>query len=304
MPNPRCILLVAGLMLITQAGPLAPSAAGGLSAEKAFGHLTAQCEFGPRNPGSPGHRACRAYIRETLERAGGRVHLQEFRHSTPALPEPVDLTNIVAEFGPRQGAPLMLGAHWDTRPWAEEDPDPGLRQKPILGANDGASGVALLLALAESLGEDPPPIPVRLVFFDGEDLGRPGFREEYAVGAQYHLAHLAAPFPRLVLVVDMVASESMVLSVEEACRVYFTELAQLVDQLALSLGVPGYSSGMGPFVVDDHTPFLEAGLPALLLIDFRDPVWHTHQDTPAHCSPVTLEGAGRLVEELVRGGHF
>ncbi len=286
---------------------VAPIAGGGsrlFSAERAFEHLLAQCGFGPRNPGSPGHAACCDYIREVLEACGGEVRLQEFVHRAPGLPEPVQLTNIEASFGPRAPGGLLLGAHWDTRPWAERDPDPTRRDEPILGANDGASGTALLLALAETFREAPPQRPVTLVFFDGEDLGRSGYPEEFAAGARYYAAHMTADLPDFVLVVDMVASESMVLTVEETCRQYFPRIARLIDELAAEMGVPGYSPGMGPFVVDDHAPFLQMGLPTILLIDFRDPVWHTHDDTPVHCSPVSLGAVGRLVEELIRGGHL
>ena len=274
------------------------------SAEQAFEHLLAQCGFGPRNPGSPGHAACRDYIREVLEACGGEVRQQEFVHRAPGLPEPVQLTNIEASFGPHAPGGLLLGAHWDTRPWAERDPDPARRDEPILGANDGASGTALLLALAETFREAPPERPVTLVFFDGEDLGRSGYPEEFAAGARYYAAHMSADLPDFVLVVDMVASESMVLTVEETCRQYFPRIARLIDELAAEVGVPGYSPGMGPFVVDDHAPFLQMGLPTILLIDFRDPVWHTHEDTPVNCSPESLGAVGRLVEELIRGGHL
>lgn len=308
MPNHRrCLVALAAALGLLIAGPSAPAGADGprlFSAEPAFEHLLAQCDFGPRNPGSPGHAACRAYIQEVLVACGAEIRLQEFVHHAPGLPEPVRLTNIAASFGPHEPGGLLLGAHWDTRPWAEEDPDPARRDEPILGANDGASGTALLLALAETFREAPPARPVTLVFFDGEDLGRPGHSEEYAAGARYFAAHLTAALPDLVLIVDMVASRSMVLTVEESCRQYFPRIAGLIDALAAEVGVPGYSPGLGPFVVDDHTPFLRLGIPTILLIDFRDPVWHTHEDTPAHCSPESLGGVGRLVEELIRGGHL
>lgn len=271
---------------------------------EAFAHLVAQCEMGPRNPGSEGHRRCAAYIQRVLEASGGQVILQRFRHEGPGLPEPVELTNIIARFGPLRDGGLLLGAHWDTRPWADRDPNPENRDLPILGANDGASGTALLLTLAESFSERPPEIPVLLVFFDGEDLGRVEHADEWLAGSRHFAAHFPKPFPEAGLVVDMVASESMVLTVEQQSRQWFPEMALLLDQLASEVGLTGYCPGEGPGVLDDHIPLCEAGLPTLLLIDFRDPVWHTMQDIPAHCSAPNLEKAGRLVERLVRGGFF
>ena len=106
------------LLLIATAGPSWP-----ISPEEAFAHLTRQCAMGPRNPGSPGHERCAAYIQEVLEACGGRVTLQRFDHKAPGLPETVELTNITGRFGPRRAGGLLLGTHWDTRPWADQDPD-------------------------------------------------------------------------------------------------------------------------------------------------------------------------------------
>ena len=270
----------------------------------AFGHLVAQCELGPRNPGSTGHAACAEYIRATLEACGGRVSLQRFLHTAPGLREPVELTNIIARFGPLREGGLLLGAHWDTRPWADMAPEPSRRDEPILGANDGASGVALLLALAEGFREAPPEIPILLVFFDGEDLGRAGHAEEYLAGSRYFAEYFPGPFPQAGVVVDMVASKTMVLTLEERSRQWFPEMATYVDQVALRLGLMSFAGGWGPMVHDDHVPLIEAGIPTLLLIDFRDPFWHTHGDVPANCSEVSLAESRRLVEELVRGGFF
>ena len=270
----------------------------------AFAHLVAQCAFGPRNPGSPGHRACAAYIEQVLTEAGGRVTTQRFTHTSPDLPQPVELVNISARFGPARPGGILLGAHWDTRPWANLDPDSTRRDQPIIGANDGASGTALLLALAESIRTQPPPIPVELVFFDGEDMGQPGQHEGWMIGSQYFAAHYSAPLPEAAIVVDMVASESMVLAVEEYSRMQQPHLARLVDDVALELGIAGYMPGLGPLVFDDHISLIEVGIPAILIIDFRDPVWHTHEDLPEHCSRQNLAESYRLVEQLVRGGYF
>lgn len=271
-------------------------------AERAWAHLEAQCACGPRVPGTPAHRAGLEYIRGTLERAGARVTLQAFRDSVPGLGRRVDLTNVIARLGPERAGGLLLGAHWDSRPWADLDPDSLRRTSPILGANDGASGTAVLLALAEMWRAAPPPIPITLVFFDGEDMGRKDELEEYLTGSRHFAAQLTSPLPELCIVLDMVGSATMSLSIEAAAREYFPDYASLVDGLALDLGLGAYRSDWGPTVYDDHLPLMEAGLPALLLIDFRDPYWHTHGDTPAHCSATSLGETGRLVTALVHGG--
>jgi len=282
----------------------AVASAAAFPAERAFEHLRAQCDLGPRNPGSEGHRRCADYIRSTLEAAGGRVTLQTFSHVLPENGQNLELVNILARFGPRRSGGILLGAHWDTRPWADQDPDPAAHRRPILGANDGASGTGVLLALAESFADDPPSVPVLLVFFDGEDLGRPGKHEEWCIGSRYFANHFPAPIPDVGMVIDMVASKSMILTVELKSREFFPDQAALVEQLAAEEGLLHFQPGAGPSVMDDHVPLIEAGLPTLLLIDFRDPVWHTLQDIPAHCRTSSLAEAGRLVERWVRGGYF
>jgi len=287
-------------------GALAAGAAGAtppaFPTERAWAHLEALCAAGPRVPGTPGHQASLAYLRGTLERAGARVTLQAFRDSVPGLGRRVDLTNVIARVGPQRAGGLLLGAHWDSRPWADRDPDSLRRGTPILGANDGGSGTAVLLALAEMWRATPPPIPVTLVFFDGEDMGRKDEPQEFLNGSRHFAAHLTEPLPELALVLDMVGSATMSLSVEENARAYFPDWAALIDGLALDLGLAAYRRDWGPAVYDDHVPLMEAGLPTLLLVDFRDPYWHTHGDTPAHCAPGSLEEAGRLVTALVHGG--
>ncbi len=282
----------------------APGPGDALSGEAVFRHLEIQCAFGPRVPGSAAHRACAEHIARHLEAAGGRVTRQSFLHLAPGLGSQVELTNILARFGPQREGGLLLGTHWDSRPWADQDPDPQARTRPVLGANDGASSTAVLLALADYLRERPPEIPLLLAFFDGEDLGREGMPEEYLAGSRYFAQHMASPFPEAAFVLDMVGSATMVLNVEERSRALFPDMASLVDRLAQEVNASAFQPGPGPSVHDDHVPLIEAGLPALLLIDFRDPVWHTQRDTPANCSPGSLEQAARIVERLVFGGYY
>lgn len=298
--GPALVLLALTLALpLPGAGATPPPS---FPVERAWAHLEALCAGGPRVPGTRGHQAALEYLRGTLERAGARVTAQAFRDSVPGLGRRVELTNVIARLGPERAGGLLLGTHWDSRPWADRDPDSLRRGSPILGANDGGSGTAVLLALAEMWRAEPPPIPVTLVFFDGEDMGRQDALEEYLAGSRYFAAHPVGPRPELALVLDMVGSATMSLSIEASAREYFPDWASLIDGLALDLGLAAYRSDWGPAVYDDHLPLIEAGLPALLLIDFRDPYWHTHGDTPAHCSAASLGEAGRLVTALVHGG--
>ena len=139
-------------------------------AQRAFELLKKQCEFGPRPPGSPAHRETQNYLFTELEKYANNVQLQPHQYKVNGIT--LQLNNILAEFGALGGETLLLAAHWDTRPFADRDPKRENQDKPILGANDGASGVAVLLEIARVLKQRPPPRRVIIVLFDGEDYGR------------------------------------------------------------------------------------------------------------------------------------
>ncbi|HMK37970.1 MAG TPA: M28 family peptidase, partial [Bacteroidota bacterium] len=158
------------------------------SGAHSFAFLTAQTGFGPRNPNSAGHGACLSYLVSTLRSLADDVRLQEFTH-TGYGGEQLHLTNIVARFRPGDSTRILLCAHWDTRPRAEQDPAKEKRRDPILGANDGASGVAVLLEIASLLKAHPPSVGVDIALFDGEDYGREGDHGSYLLGSRYFAEH-------------------------------------------------------------------------------------------------------------------
>ncbi len=258
--------------------------------ELAFQHVLAQVEMGPRYSGSPGNQLTGDYIVAELQRHGWQVQEQHFSRSGNPL------RNIVGVRG--AGPAVLFGAHYDTRRWADSDPDPALRQEPVPGANDGASGVAVLLELARVLARENLDVQVRLAFFDAEDQGKiHGW--SWAVGSAYMAQHLAQEeFPRYVVIVDMVGDADLQLYWEQ----YSDEgLNGAIWDLAAELG---YSNVFTPTVrhalIDDHQPFLRRGIPAVDIIDFDYPYWHTVADTADKVSPISLEAVGRVLEEMVR----
>ena len=142
--------------------------------ERAFADLEAQVAFGPRVPGTEAHQKCMAFLRDTLKNYGGAVNLQSFKHVIDKTGESVQLTNVIASFNPEKRNRIILAAHWDSRPWADAEEDTSLHNTPVDGANDGASGVAVLLQVARTLQAHPAPIGVDIAFFDGEDFGSHG----------------------------------------------------------------------------------------------------------------------------------
>ncbi len=249
---------------------------------RAYEDVKTQVAFGPRVSGTDAHAEVRAWMREQLESAGWQVEVQE----SESLGHPI--FNVVAK---RSDEPpqIILGAHYDSRMFADNDPDPVNHSLPTPGANDGASGVAVLLELARSLPEDAPN--VWLVFFDAEDNGRiAGW--DWILGSREFVANNSVQ-PRAVVIVDMIGDADLNIYRE---RNSDPELMDEIWSTAEGLGYGNQFISTYKFsMFDDHTPFLEAGIPAVDLIDFDYPYWHTANDTPDKVSPESLEAVGRTL---------
>ncbi len=265
----------------------------------AWKQLLAQCDFGPRPPGSEAHQLCLQYLENELRRFTSHVERQDFFGLNPVTNETVPLTNLVAHFFPDRSRRLLLCAHWDTRPWADQDPDPANRDKPIIGANDGASGVAVLLEIARCLSLQDPGIGVDIVLFDGEDLGRSGRLQEYCLGSRFYAQQMKTPLPEAAVLLDMVGDAELQIPWEQYSYFSARDLQQEIYRIALKMGESSFISAVGPPVYDDHVPLIEEGIPAVNLIDFDYPYWHTLQDTPERCSAQSLGSVGRVVLEWV-----
>jgi Zn-dependent M28 family amino/carboxypeptidase len=249
--------------------------------------LRAQVQCGPRIPNSPGAECARQHILSTLRGARARVGLQRFTLADPYGGDSLRLQNVVANYFPERAARVLLAAHYDTRPRA--DRDTGLaREQPIPGANDGASGVAVLLEVAQAVSNWDPGLGVDLVFLDGEDYGRESDLEQYLLGSKYFVRSMGEYRPRAVLLVDMVGKRGLRIPMEGNSRAAAPELTRLVFDVASSLGATAFVREDGPALYDDHVPFLRAGIPAVDLIDFDYSPWHTRGDTPEQCAPESL----------------
>ena len=255
----------------------------------AYRHVTAQTDIGPRPSGSQGIRQAQQYITQKLTKYRWSIEYQDFRYrGTPAR-------NIIAKAGQGKGPVIVIGAHYDTRRRADNDPSADRRSDPVPGANDGASGAAVLLELARSLDKSKLKNEVWLVFFDAEDNGRlDGW--QFIAGSTYFANNLTVD-PEAVIVVDMVGDADQQLYKEQNSTPW------LVDQVWGTAGKLGYDKWFLPTVkysmLDDHTPFLRKGIPAVDIIDFDYPYWHTTQDTADKVSPDSLARVGRVLETLL-----
>jgi Zn-dependent M28 family amino/carboxypeptidase len=257
--------------------------------QAAYEHVLRQVELGPRPTGSEAGRKTGDYIIAQLQAAGWAVEEQPFVYQGVAA------RNIIAKAG--QGPVAILGAHYDTRLRADKDPDLELQADPVLGANDGASGVAVLLELARALDKDELDYEVWLTFFDAEDNGRLD-GGDYIAGSRFMAANLAVR-PEMVIVADMIGDADQQIYKE---RNSSPELLDRIWGIAADLGYDDYFIPEYKWpILDDHMPFLEMGIPAADLIDFDYPYWHTTQDTADKISADSLERVGRVLEFLVEG---
>ncbi|MGH2567247.1 MAG: M28 family peptidase [Bacteroidota bacterium] len=273
-------------------------------AQQAFKFLTAQTDFGPRNPGSKGHAACLQYLQDQMNTYADAVTVQNFS-GTDHKGGRHQLTNVVSSFNLQATDRILLTAHWDTRPWADEDPNPANRTKPILGANDGASGIAVLLEIARLLKEQQPPIGIDMVFFDGEDLGKSGNTDSYCLGSK-HFARTKAPGfnPRFAVNLDMVGDALLTIPREPYSDEYAPDVLDLIFSTAHILNAAAFVNRPGTATYDDHIPLNEAKIRAVDLIDFEYPdesnrYWHTMEDTPDQCSPESLAAVGTVLLHII-----
>lgn len=294
-------LLTTLLFLTVGCGPSGPD----FDEDHAFEYLVAQCDFGPRNPGSEGYYACLDFIINELDQSADDIILQDFRYQEQRYRKRYDLQNIIARFNPDASFQTIISAHWDTRPWADQEDNRRDRNQPIIGANDGASGVAVLLELAKIMGETPPPIGVNLVFFDGEDLGVPGENETYCQGSRYFAKNLPIPRPDEAINLDMVGDKQLHIPVEKYSLEYNPNLVRYLWGRADDMGLDAFDITPQYAIYDDHVPLHEiAGIPAINLIDFKYPnpyanFWHTMNDVPENCSAESLEQVGKLMVDYI-----
>lgn len=273
-------------------------------AEQAFKFLLAQTAFGPRNPGSSGHRRCRDYLAAELQPYADAVNLQEFIH-IGYEGERYKMTNIVSSFNLQAKGRIMLAAHWDTRPTADQEQEPPKRKQPILGANDGASGVAVLLEIARQMKLHPPPIGVDIVLFDGEDFGKESDLSNFSLGARHFAKKKPSGYnPHYAVVVDMVGDKELALLQEEASLKFAPDVVRKVWTLARDLGITQFSFERRDEVFDDHVPLNQAGIRTIDIIDFEYPdetnrYWHTLEDTPDKCSAESLKAVGTVLLHLI-----
>jgi hypothetical protein len=284
-----------------------------LDAKRAFGYLEKVCEFGPRVSGTRGMTQQRKWLVEQLEELGAKVQVQKFKTTHPETGKRVALANVIATFRPEAQFPetqrrVVLACHYDTRPFADRDPNPLNRRLPrFLGANDGASGVALLLELAHHLEAVPKNLGIDLVFFDAEELVYQDPRDPYFLGSQWwakqYAERNAGAKYECGVVVDMIGDRDLQIY-QERTSYSWQETRPIINEIwgtAARIGVKEFIPRVRYEVRDDHLAMRNvAKIPTAELIDFDYPAWHTLADSPRQCSGESLAKVGYVLLEWLK----
>lgn len=285
------------------------------SPDSAYNYIQKQVDFGPRVPNTAEHVTCAEYLSETLRKFGANV--TEQRADLIAFDGTLlKAVNIIGSFQPENKDRILLFAHWDTRPWADHDADPANRKNPVMGANDGASGVGVLLEIARLIGKNQPNIGVDIIFFDAEDYGAPehlansNTSHSWCLGSQYwarnpHIVNYQAKYGILL---DMVGASNATFYREQLSEYYAPNIVSKIWNQAKFLGFDQYFvNRQGGMIVDDHLYVNQIiGIPSVDIIQ-HDPAsstgfghyWHTVNDTMENIDKNTLRAVGTTLVNVI-----
>jgi len=276
------------------------------NANRAMHFLNTQCSFGPRYPGSEGHGKIKKFLKNILYPLSDSLYIMDEYILHPYENNTMHLTNYMSRHHIEAPYRIMLMAHYDTREFADQDLNLENQKMPIIGANDGASGVAVLLVLAEILHSLPPlNIGIDLLFLDGEDQGKKGDSKNFGLGAQAFAKDVPDPRPQFAICLDMIADQEQHFPIEHFSLKQAPEVVQAIWTLAHELGYPQFENRIGHAVMDDHYFLYKyAKIPSIDIIDFDYPnvnvnYWHTLQDIPENCSSESLGVVGNVITQFI-----
>lgn len=284
------------------------------NADSAYAYVDRQVTFGPRVPNTPAHKACGDYLINELKRFGAQLHVQE-ASLTAFNGTKLEARNIIGIYNPEAKRRILLFAHWDSRPFADQDPDPSNYHTPIDGANDGASGVGVLLEIARLLKDQPTEAGIDIIFFDAEDYGEPAFDRSYmqntwCLGSQFwaknpHVKNYKAEFGILL---DMVGDKDASFYKEGFSTQYAAPIVEMIWEKARDLGYGRYFiNERSGAITDDHEYVIRGrGIPCVDIIHLDleshngfSSHWHTVNDTMENINRETLKAVGQTVLEII-----
>lgn len=297
------VAFVLSLLFACTSNQSASVAVDPLRAQRMMDWATRIVEAGPAAQGHPSKPRVQALMQRELRGMGVEVAQHPFEVEMPELGMRWELVNLRVSFRPEAKHRLLIGAHWDIRPWSDEDPDPAMRSQPFDGANDGVSGVVVLMELARELAETPPPegVGVDLVFFDGEE-GPKDTPYHYLgskdLSANWEKTGVATPARGLI--VDMVGRKGLNIRREGFSQRGAREVLDEIFAIARGRGARHFEDAPGKHILDDHIAFLQRGIPIANLIDLDDPHWHTQEDKLEHLDPEAMAEVAEVVLQWIR----
>jgi Zn-dependent M28 family amino/carboxypeptidase len=282
--------------------------------DSAYAYTARQVGFGPRVPNTEAHKVCGAYLASELERHGAEIFLQE-TVLTAYNGDRLQSKNIIGVYNPGNKKRILLFAHWDTRPYSDQDPDKTNHFKPIDGADDGASGVGVLLEIARQVSGNAPDVGIDIIFFDAEDYGVPEFErsfkeDTYCLGSQFWAKnpHIPGYKANFGILLDMVGHKDATFYKEGFSMSYAAPYVERIWSAARNLGYGRYFiNTKGPSITDDHQ-YVIAGrnIPCVDIIHTKLNTphgfgmhWHTQNDTLDNIDPKTLKAVGQTVMEVI-----
>lgn len=273
-----------------------------IDGERAYGYLKKICAIGPRIAGSEANELQRKMVAEHFQKLGATLTEQPFNARHPLTGKPVAMMNLVASWFPDRTERLVIAAHYDTRPHPDQETDPARKALPFIGANDGASGVALLMEIAHHMNDRKTPYGVDLVLLDGEELVYDRLGEFFLGAKEFARRYKSGQRDRSIkyryvagLILDMVGDADLNIMPEVNSVKLAPQVVREVFDIAARLKAKGFINRPGPEVLDDHLAFNDARIPTADIIDFDYPAWHTADDLPDRCSAKSLEEVGRVV---------
>lgn len=282
------------------------------NADSAYAFVASQVAFGPRVTGSQAHKACGDWLAGKLKEFGAEV-IEQTADLKAYNGDRLPMRNIIGSFNTSTNKRIVLGAHWDSRPWADNDPDPKKHHTAILGANDGASGVGVLLEIARHLGEQMPTMGVDVIFFDAEDYGAHSDEAAdtegtWCLGSQYWARHphKSDYIARFGVILDMVGAKDSKFFQERLSRRYAGSVVDKIWMMAHTLGYGAwFPLTAGSYVTDDHLPLNErARIPTADIIPYDEThgfgeYWHTVRDDMEWIDKTTLRAVGETMMHVV-----
>lgn len=282
------------------------------NADSAYRNVKAQVDFGPRVPGMESHTKCAQYLVGELKRYGVDSVIEQKTTVTAFNGDKLPINNIMGQINKNATTRVLLLAHWDSRPWGDEDPDESKRNNPIPGANDGGSGVGVLLEIARCLQLEKPSIGVDILFVDAEDYGdtKGDSENSWCLGTQYwikNMPYASNALPKYGVLLDMVGGFDVRFSREQISMALAQSIVNKVWGVAANSGYSNvFVNEIGGSIVDDHYYVNQGGIPCIDIIESSNPqtggfnpTWHTHADNMSNISRTSLKAVGQVLLNVI-----